>query len=710
MSQVLPATQVDGRPSVPRDQTDGGSVSMGPSHPPGTRRASHSMTDESAVAPSLPVAQVSHTRQASATSTTPAHSELGLSVGLSSTVSPQGTHAPLALKTITQTDIAVFSKESMQSAAERARERRRLEEEEREKEKERARKKAESLAALMGGASHCQSANPKTAPVSASQESITSPLSVSKQTAPPASRSSAITTSNDGPVWRTRSRACSQRDRSSFVFQPSSRPLPSSKEDEVPILLYSSDKLRTSRSPASGVGVPSSGAPPPSAPVFETASTENNRDVWRSKPDAVLEPKPISFDVPDISEAPRVVGDEHLETIDCSDLSKPVDYGEDVMIAPPVSIPSPTTVTQTNFAIPRSELSTTHITEQKPHDFTQSVLDSLADASSSGTPRSPRVHLRNVSDVPQDISQPQPSSHSHPPASHTPLRHLGPQPPGIKHQFKEAPMAALDDVMSRIKGALITMHPGEMARNSVYNLDDEAYRASRLAEIHAAHPHTSAERENFLQSQIPRPPTPQHTKPRVRLKLHRRPQQPISTRLLHMWKLPPKPVRWDILSWDPPVADMSRRSLLPLGSTTFKPTKSLNVLQSIVKPVNPISRSPPPTSPARNACLSLPKTDRVLSAFDDSLQPGASKAKNIHKLPIGTDVAFYKSPSSSTASASSSNVRFLVSSEVDETITSPLLGGSFATTMHAADDGRDDKVCYPYVYVSFHEPSIPFSH
>src|SRR5258707_8112401 len=62
----------------------------------------------------------------------------------------------------------------------------------------------------------------------------------------------------DGPVWRTRSRACSQRDRSSFVFQPSSRPLPSSKEDEVPILLYSSDKLRTSRSPASGVGVPRS--------------------------------------------------------------------------------------------------------------------------------------------------------------------------------------------------------------------------------------------------------------------------------------------------------------------------------------------------------------------------------------------------------------------------------------------------------------------
>ena len=716
------------------------------------------MGDEPTVHPTLSIAQIPQTPQPSRTNATPGSPELELSAGPPSTVPFQGTQSPLALKTITQTDIAVFSKESMQSAAERARERRRLEEEEREKEKDRARKKAESLAALMESTS--QPTDPKTAPVLVSQEPVASQPSVPRHTTSPSSRGAAVTTGNDAPVWRTRSRTGSQRnERNSLVPQPSSRTLPPAKEDEVPMVLYSSDKSRTSKeAPAARVDIPSSGTSP-SVPKFETPSPERDRDAWRPGPDIALVPQLVSFDVPDVSEALRVVDDEHLETIDFSDLSKLVDFGENVMAAPSVSMPLTIVANQTNSTTPRPELSIAHNADQKPHDFTQSVPDAIsAYASSSGTVRSPRVHLRNVSEGARDISQPQPPSHSlHSfPASHYSLRYSGPQPPGTKHQFREVPMAALDDVMSRIKGALITMHPEEMAENGVHNLDDEAYRASRLAEIHAAHPHTSAERENFTQSQIPRPPTPQHAKPRVRLKLiHRRSPQPISTRLLHLWKLPPKPVRWDILSWDPPVADMSRRSLsleevlfpykgeafvvalpmpkaktevadqdhvatslvrlarvqLPLGSmTTFKPAQSLDIFQSTVKPVNPISRSPPPASPARCASLSLPKTGRALSVLDDSSQSGASKGKSVHKLPVGTDVAFYKSPSSSAALAPSSNVRFLVSSEVDKTITSPFLEGTFATTMQAADDERDDKVCFAQVYVSLHEPNIPCSH
>ncbi|KAF8334287.1 uncharacterized protein EI90DRAFT_532982 [Cantharellus anzutake] len=627
----------------------------------------------------------------------------------------------------------------MQSAAERARERRRLEEEEREKEKGRARKKAESIAALMEGT--VQSATAKPTP-SVTQAHVDLPPAVLKPTLRSENHISSTATGTEGPVWRTRSRAGSQRnEKNKFPPQHTFKPLSPAKENVAPALLPSPDKLdEVSQLPDSEIIAPTPRATLSPISQSATVPTEGIKETWQSTPGAAPAPRPATFNVADVTAAFYVADDEHVETIDFSDLSRLADSDENV----PFPVPAASSPTPAAAPIGASHL-VYGLSTAAGHEANQihpNTIDNGADSNLTDTPasdiRSPRVSLRKA-----ELSQAQETHHPLPqpaqPVFHVFGRHPGPQLPATRFQFKEAPMAALDDVMLRIKGALITMHPGETTVNGAHNLDDEAYRASRLAEIHAAHPHTSAERENFTQSQIPRPSTPQHTKPRVRLKaLNRRPTQlPISTRLLHLWKLPPKPVRWDILSWDPPVANMSRRSLsleevlfprndqtvvvalpirkamggdgqqmhpfapspvpaarvqLPSGApASFKPFPQLEAPQKSLGTVNPTSKSPPPSSPDRGASLSLPKMDKSSSTLSDNSQSGSSRIKVTPKLPLGTDVAFYKPPSTSTAVASS-NVRFFVNSEVDEAITSPLLESTFATATPISNDVNNEKV------------------
>lgn len=173
--------------------------------------------------------------------------------------------------------------------------------------------------------------------------------------------------------------------------------------------------------------------------------------------------------------------------------------------------------------------------------------------------------------------------------------------------FKEAPISALDDVMSRIKGVLTGMHAdGEKpAVPAPAALISTPLSTSALSHLPApptsttlvhppnasranpgATPRWKAEgsnnwRENtergrsngrlveaqptepFAMTRPERPETPPPAWKTYNVQLNKsnvvRP--PMSKKQANLAKLPPMPVRWDILTWEPPVERMSTRTL-----------------------------------------------------------------------------------------------------------------------------------------------------
>ena len=162
--------------------------------------------------------------------------------------------------------------------------------------------------------------------------------------------------------------------------------------------------------------------------------------------------------------------------------------------------------------------------------------------------------------------------------SATSSRSLGLHSP-TKNQFREGSMLALADVMSRIQGALSDMPPGdsghsvsdEREASAQRVLDGDVQCSSHCTHVRAG---VSSSRlsinvllgafDDFALSQVPCPTstTPSQTRSRrkVLFDRHRRAQDPISRRVLDLWKLRPRPSWWD-MSWDPPVEGMSCKSL-----------------------------------------------------------------------------------------------------------------------------------------------------
>ncbi|KAG8747993.1 hypothetical protein FRC10_009745 [Ceratobasidium sp. 414] len=164
--------------------------------------------------------------------------------------------------------------------------------------------------------------------------------------------------------------------------------------------------------------------------------------------------------------------------------------------------------------------------------------------------------------------------------------------------FKEAPISALDDVMSRIKGVLTGMHadnerptsstsqlpvPGlsppapaptsatshaltrpnigaapRWKGDGVANWRDSPNKRPLNAPLPEAQP-----TEPFATTRSERPDTPPSAWKTYPVHLNKssvvRPAMPKKQATLA--KLPPMPVRWDILTWDPPVERMSTRTL-----------------------------------------------------------------------------------------------------------------------------------------------------
>lgn len=163
----------------------------------------------------------------------------------------------------------------------------------------------------------------------------------------------------------------------------------------------------------------------------------------------------------------------------------------------------------------------------------------------------------------------------------------------VAGQYREAPMSALDDTMSRIKGALDGMQSQDSVNvgSSSMNMPEgrqvhvasakslsetsTSWRSQReLVRTEPPRPPVSnttqrsappplVQAEPFATSRAPPPPSP---KPvwnvfTVRIPKVSLSRDPLSRKQQHLWNVPYQGVRWDILSWDPPVEGMSKKEL-----------------------------------------------------------------------------------------------------------------------------------------------------
>lgn len=140
--------------------------------------------------------------------------------------------------------------------------------------------------------------------------------------------------------------------------------------------------------------------------------------------------------------------------------------------------------------------------------------------------------------------------------------------------YKEAAMSALDDAMSRIKGALDGMQAVESIKIPLHSSDSENLRVTLPPATGkpispkerwippALRPRTVEDsHEVFDVSRLepPRSPKPAWNAFVVRLPTASQVLEPVNRKQLHLSARLVPQVRWDILSFDPPVEGMSRR-------------------------------------------------------------------------------------------------------------------------------------------------------
>jgi serine/arginine repetitive matrix protein 2 len=177
------------------------------------------------------------------------------------------------------------------------------------------------------------------------------------------------------------------------------------------------------------------------------------------------------------------------------------------------------------------------------------------------------------------------------PLSHVDQEHGGPTnvPLNLNSQrtlrnqgfYKEAAMSALDDVMSRIKGALVGMQVNEVPKD--LSQTEESRTTSTAAPQGAPKERwvpPALRPRNFDQGDEPQevflvtivePPTPPTGSSLVVRfpSIPRPPMDGINKRQLHLFSRPPLPPRMDILSFDPPIHDINRRDL-SVNSVLFR--------------------------------------------------------------------------------------------------------------------------------------------
>lgn len=206
----------------------------------------------------------------------------------------------------------------------------------------------------------------------------------------------------------------------------------------------------------------------------------------------------------------------------------------------------------------------------------------------------------------------------------------GEQRPPRGPVYREATMSALDDVMSRIKGALDGMQTNELSKENS-NGASEARSPNISPPRPKITPQTTTafkalqrdprwvppalrpqnydfdqqpqEIFNVTMLEPPRSPKPAWNAFVIRLPKVSLPLKPITKQQYHQHKNPTGPVRWDILSFDPPVQGMNRRDFTVTDVLFHKP---------------------PMLKGRRRYIVSLPKlrsTRKTPPAFDNTVAP-----------------------------------------------------------------------------------------
>lgn len=351
-------------------------------------------------------------------------------------------------------------------------------------------------------------------------------------------------------------------------------------------------------------------------------------------------------------EASGVIADDNLEVVDFSDLGKFVG-GEQASLASVASAPSsdsPTPSDRHSFPV-----------RPAASDFFEDVPPHVLDAKTITSPSSERHTLPIVpeaSALPSSDQAPSsliPTAPTHGMREHDSRRFSGPNgahsfarshpSPTTPHHrlskgpapFRQVTMSALDDAMSRIKGALDNMQV-DVGRGASPNDPMDWRTGAAKPKVRVLEPPTSTrtlskdakwlppalrqsqpdlDQEIFATTGYELPCTPRPVTLVVKLPAIFRPIDAIPRRQLHLLKNSSSYVRFDTLSWDPPVDGMSKRDL-SVNEILFKrppPGKGSKLRYRVQLPRT-----------TRTHSASLPKVN-LPSAFPKiSTAPGRSKA------------------------------------------------------------------------------------
>lgn len=144
--------------------------------------------------------------------------------------------------------------------------------------------------------------------------------------------------------------------------------------------------------------------------------------------------------------------------------------------------------------------------------------------------------------------------------------------------YKEAAMSALDDTMSRIKGALVGMHNGEVSKELVPPEPEPVPQRSTVPIISSTktrdrwippalrsrnvdYPEDALEVFHVTASELPQSPKPARNSFIVRLPTNSHSREPPAQRQIYLFSRFPLPARMDILSFAPPTHGWNRRDL-----------------------------------------------------------------------------------------------------------------------------------------------------
>ncbi|KAJ3936667.1 MAG: hypothetical protein NXY57DRAFT_957121 [Lentinula lateritia] len=610
-----------------------------------------------------------------------------------------------------------IKKDLMQSGAARAKQRRQQEEEEREKEKERARRKAAEIEARL---------------VEEKEKAEQEKLKVEASSQPPPT----VVESQEAKVS-----AIIEEAVSSVQIKPAS----TSGVNGVSIQKPPLRRLSTTRMPPQDASRPPFARKSSSFALPTPATPSGTAESWRTKPSAVA-PTPssqppsattersrvMSFATPPPSALDHVESLTDLEVVDYSDLAEfmgvPEKFEEEQ--SKDLQVNQSETVSPSKS---RRPVASDFFEEDTPSVIVSSTTSVRSDTgawrTNNGVPAVISIVDENApSDAVSQLEVTVPEVVVPVPSKQVPVDqnfvptvppHISPSAARRSQYNKEAAMSALDDAMSRIRGALDVMHekdhrsseldqaaPRTLFPSSPMSSNrwvPPALRESRPTETFATtcpEPPKSPKSWKVFTVNLPTTSTPRDSIPRKQLELFNKIQ----------------PVRWDILSFTPPVEGMSRREFtlndvlfrkpysyggykgkskyrvripksvlevnLPSQNVTARPSTASKLTGADGasrwrKPItttgkielepsvglDTTSRSPPP-EPEPEPVSQVKKGEEVSAESEDtSVAPMRSRSQP--KMPAGSGVAFYRNAHLSTESGLKPAVSFFATNELE---------------------------------------------